>query len=145
MWIRKCLVGIKWSNGGDPKSVTIWVEKKYKEYFSDILDIAIDVQADTADYMRRFIETVPSSNSPGKIGRVYTGAMRDDVKDSEPTKIGKNLWRITSGWVDEIEKYYLYQEYGAKSSGFLPQELSPMHMLATGMIYMREELTRRLP
>lgn len=138
-------MGIKWSNGDDPKSVSIWVEKKYKEYFSDILDIAIEVQADTADYMRQFIETVPSSNSPGKIGRIYSGHMHDSVTDSDPVKTGKNSWRITSGWVYEIEDYFLYQEQGAESSGFIPWRLSPMHMLAAGMIHMREELTRRLP
>ena len=100
------------------------------------------VSVDTAKYMREFIESVPSSIVMGKPDRVYSGSMRDDVKSKEYYPTGKNSWAVEAGWVDDLEHYYLTQEFGGMSSGLLlgDREISPMHMLTAGRIYMEIEL-----
>ena len=104
------------------------------------------VSVDTAKYMREFIESVPSSIVMGKPDRVYSGSMRDDVKSKEYYPTGKNSWAVEAGWVDDLEHYYLTQEFGGMSSGLLlgDREISPMHMLTAGRIFLEFELHKGL-
>ena len=116
--------------------------KAIKTIIGKILITMDGVAVDTAKYMREFIESVPSSIVMGKPDRVYSGSMRDDVKSKEYYPTGKNSWAVEAGWVDDLEHYYLTQEFGGMSSGLLlgDREISPMHMLTAGRIYMEIEL-----
>ena len=116
--------------------------KAIKTIIGKILITMDGVAVDTAKYMREFIESVPSSIIMGKPDRVYSGSMRDDVKSKEYYPTGKNSWAVEAGWVDDLEHYYLTQEFGGMSSGLLlgDREISPMHMLTAGRIYMEIEL-----
>ena len=116
--------------------------KAIKTIIGKILITMDGVAVDTAKYMREFIESVPSSIVMGKPDRVYSGSMRDDVKSKEYYPTGKNSWAVEAGWVDDLEHYYLTQEFGGMSSGLFlgDREISPMHMLTAGRIYMEIEL-----
>ena len=120
--------------------------KAIKTIIGKILITMDGVAVDTAKYMREFIESVPSSIVMGKPDRVYSGSMRDDVKSKEYYPTGKNSWAVEAGWVDDLEHYYLTQEHGGMSSGLFlgDREISPMHMLTAGRIYMEIELHKGL-
>ena len=120
--------------------------KAIKTIIGKILITMDGVAVDTAKYMREFIESVPSSIVMGKPDRVDTESMRDDVKSKEYYPTGKNSWAVEAGWVDDLEHYYLTQEFGGMSSGLLlgDREISPMHMLTAGRIYMEIELHKGL-
>ena len=120
--------------------------KAIKTIIGKILITMDGVAVDTAKYMREFIESVPSSIVMGKPDRVYSGSMRDDVKSKEYYPTGKNSWAVEAGWVDDLEHYYLTQEFGGMSSGLFlgDREISPMHMLTAGRIYMELELHKGL-
>ena len=139
--------GMVWKGGVTlTQKIESTQRKAIKTIIGKILIIMDGVSVDTAKYMREFIESVPSSIRPGKIGRVDTGSMRDDVKSKEYDPTGKNSWAVEAGWVDDLEHYYLTQEFGGMSSGLLlgDREISPMHMLTAGRIYMELELHKGL-
>ena len=135
--------GMVWKGGVTlTQKIESTQRKAIKTIIGRILIIMDGVSVDTAKYMREFIESVPSSIVMGKPDRVYSGSMRDDVKSKEYYPTGKNSWAVEAGWVDDLEHYYLTQEFGGMSSGLLlgDREISPMHMLTAGRIYMEIEL-----
>ena len=139
--------GMVWKGGVTlTQKIESTQRKAIKTIIGRILIIMDGVSVDTAKYMREFIESVPSSIVMGKPDRVYSGSMRDDVKSKEYYPTGKNSWAVEAGWVDDLEHYYLTQEFGGMSSGLLlgDREISPMHMLTAGRIYMELELHKGL-
>ena len=135
--------GMVWKGGVTlTQKIESTQRKAIKTIIGKILIIMDGVSVDTAKYMREFIESVPSSIIMGKPDRVDSGSMRDDVKSKEYYPTGKNSWAVEAGWVDDLEHYYLTQEFGGMSSGLLlgDREISPMHMLTAGRIYMEIEL-----
>ena len=135
--------GMVWKGGVTlTQKIESTQRKAIKTIIGKILITMDGVAVDTAKYMREFIESVPSSIIMGKPDRVDTGSMRDDVKSKEYYPTGKNSWAVEAGWVDDLEHYYLTQEFGGMSSGLLlgDREISPMHMLTAGRIYMEIEL-----
>ena len=135
--------GMVWKGGVTlTQKIESTQRKAIKTIIGKILITMDGVAVDTAKYMREFIESVPSSIVMGKPDRVYSGSMRDDVKSKEYYPTGKNSWAVEAGWVDDLEHYYLTQEFGGMSSGLLlgDREISPMHMLTAGRIYMEIEL-----
>ena len=139
--------GMVWKGGVTlTQKIESTQRKAIKTIIGKILITMDGVAVDTAKYMREFIESVPSSIVPGKPDRVDTESMRDDVKSKEYYPTGKNSWAVEAGWVDDLEHYYLTQEFGGMSSGLLlgDREISPMHMLTAGRIYMEIELHKGL-
>ena len=139
--------GMVWKGGVTlTQKIESTQRKAIKTIIGRILITMDGVAVDTAKYMREFIESVPSSIVMGKPDRVYSGSMRDDVKSKEYYPTGKNSWAVEAGWVDDLEHYYLTQEFGGMSSGLLlgDREISPMHMLTAGRIYMELELHKGL-
>ena len=139
--------GMVWKGGVTlTQKIESTQRKAIKTIIGKILIIMDGVSVDTAKYMREFIESVPSSIVMGKPDRVYSGSMRDDVKSKEYYPTGKNSWAVEAGWVDDLEHYYLTQEFGGMSSGLFlgDREISPMHMLTAGRIYMELELYKGL-
>ena len=135
--------GMVWKGGVTlTQKIESTQRKAIKTIIGKILITMDGVAVDTAKYMREFIESVPSSIIMGKPDRVDTGSMRDDVKSKEYYPTGKNSWAVEAGWVDDLEHYYLTQEFGGMSSGLFlgDREISPMHMLTAGRIYMEIEL-----
>ena len=135
--------GMVWKGGVTlTQKIESTQRKAIKTIIGKILITMDGVAVDTAKYMREFIESVPSSIVMGKPDRVDTESMRDDVKSKEYYPTGKNSWAVEAGWVDDLEHYYLTQEFGGMSSGLLlgDREISPMHMLTAGRIYMEIEL-----
>ena len=139
--------GMVWKGGVTlTQKIESTQRKAIKTIIGRILIIMDGVSVDTAKYMREFIESVPSSIVMGKPDRVYSGSMRDDVKSKEYYPTGKNSWAVEAGWVDDLEHYYLTQEFGGMSSGLLlgDREISPMHMLTAGRIFLEFELHKGL-
>ena len=139
--------GMVWKGGVTlTQKIESTQRKAIKTIIGKILITMDGVAVDTAKYMREFIESVPSSIIMGKPDRVDTGSMRDDVKSKEYYPTGKNSWAVEAGWVDDLEHYYLTQEFGGMSSGLFlgDREISPMHMLTAGRIYMEIELHKGL-
>ena len=135
--------GMVWKGGVTlTQKIESTQRKAIKTIIGKILITMDGVAVDTAKYMREFIESVPSSIIMGKPDRVYSGSMRDDVKSKEYYPTGKNSWAVEAGWVDDLEHYYLTQEFGGMSSGLFlgDRKISPMHMLTAGRIYMEIEL-----
>ena len=139
--------GMVWKGGVTlTQKIESTQRKAIKTIIGKVLITMDGVSVDTAKYMREFIESVPSSIVMGKPDRVYSGSMRDDVKSKEYYPTGKNSWAVEAGWVDDLEHYYLTQEFGGMSSGLFlgDREISPMHMLTAGRIYMELELYKGL-
>ena len=139
--------GMVWKGGVTlTQKIESTQRKAIKTIIGKILITMDGVTVDTAKYMREFIESVPSSIVMGKPDRVDTESMRDDVKSKEYYPTGKNSWAVEAGWVDDLEHYYLTQEFGGMSSGLFlgDREISPMHMLTAGRIYMEIELHKGL-
>ena len=135
--------GMVWKGGVTlTQKIESTQRKAIKTIIGKILITMDGVAVDTAKYMREFIESVPSSIRPGKIGRVDTGSMQGDVKSKEYYPTGKNSWAVEAGWVDDLEHYYLTQEHGGMAHDLLvgDRKISPMHMLTAGRIYMELEL-----
>ena len=105
--------GMVWKGGVTlTQKIESTQRKAIKTIIGKILITMDGVAVDTAKYMREFIESVPSSIRPGKIGRVDTGSMQGDVKSKEYYPTGKNSWAVEAGWVDDLRDYYLTQEHG---------------------------------
>ena len=135
--------GLTWVGGRSLKIAFDQLVKDVIESIRDSILITLDgVAAETAYFMQQFIEKVPSSLVPGKIGRVDTGVMQDSVDYNEYKKTGPKSWIVEAGWVNTVQDYFLTQEHGGMSSGLRTGDryISPMHMLTAGMIHMREQL-----
>lgn len=78
---------------------------------------------------QNIIATTPSSLSPGKVGRIWTGAMYEDF-DADVSQSGNRI-RIRLGWLKRKQKYYRVQEYGGQAFG---KNIVPMHALAGALI-----------
>lgn len=78
---------------------------------------------------QNIIATFPSSLRPGKVGRIWTGAMYEGF-DADVTQTGNTI-RIRLGWLKRKQKYYAVQEYGGMAFG---KNIVPMHALAGALI-----------
>lgn len=84
------------------------------------------------------IATVPSSLSPGKIGRIWTGAMYGDF-DADVTQVG-NKTIIKIGWLKRKQKYYVVQEMGGSAFG---RDIVPMHAVAQAGVAAQDYLNSK--
>lgn len=98
-----------------------------------------DVIEEAADRMVQTIETTPSGLKPGKIGRVWTGNMRDTV-ETRPVTSGGGKVTGEWGWFSP-EAYIDYQEKGAAMGR---ATIPPMHALLGSFLWARIELQLRL-
>lgn len=81
------------------------------------------------------IATVPSSLSPGKIGRIWTGQMYEDF-DADVRQTGNKI-TIKYGWISRKQKYYMVQEHGGF---FIGKTITPMNAMVTAKIVMENYL-----
>lgn len=81
------------------------------------------------------IDTFPSSLSPGKVGRVYTGLMKASM-DVKVTQTGTQI-TIQLGWLETKKKYFLTQEYGGTAFG---KRVTAMEAIAAGMETIKERM-----
>ena len=84
------------------------------------------------------IATVPSSLSPGKVGRIWTGAMYGDF-DADVTQVG-NKTIIKIGWLKRKQKYYVVQEMGGSAFG---RDIVPMHAVAQAGVAAQDYLNSK--
>lgn len=75
------------------------------------------------------ISTTESSLRPGKMNRIWTGAMYDDF-DADVVQSGNRI-RIRYGWIKSKKKYYLVQEHGGF---FIGKTITPMHAMANAQV-----------
>jgi hypothetical protein len=81
------------------------------------------------------IATTESSIRPGKMNRIWTGAMYEDF-DADVVQTGNRI-RIRYGWIKSKKKYYLTQEHGGF---FLGKTITPMHAMANAQVAMEDFL-----
>lgn len=81
------------------------------------------------------IATTESSIRPGKMNRIWTGAMYEDF-DADVVQTGNRI-RIRYGWIKSKKKYYKVQEYGGF---FLGKTITPMHAMANAQVAMEDFL-----
>lgn len=84
------------------------------------------------------IATVPSSLSPGKVGRIWTGAMYSDF-DADVTQVGNKI-TIKIGWIKRKQKYYVVQEMGGSAFG---RDIVPMHAIAQAGVAAQDYLNSK--
>ena len=89
-------------------------------------DVTLKATVAAQEEMQRTIEETPSALSPGKVGRVWTGAMLNAV-DAKVTKTGRKR-DMQAGWLSNQQSYFLDQENG---TGIVPSDKG-MHMLMNG-------------
>lgn len=75
------------------------------------------------------IATTESSLRPGKMNRIWTGAMYEDF-DADVIQAGNRI-RIRYGWIKSKKKYYLTQEHGGF---FIGKTITPMHAMANAQL-----------
>lgn len=75
------------------------------------------------------IATTESSLRPGKMNRIWTGAMYEDF-DADVVQTGNKI-RIRYGWIRTKKKYYLVQEHGGF---FIGKTITPMHAMANAQL-----------
>lgn len=81
------------------------------------------------------IATTESSLRPGKMNRIWTGAMYEDF-DADVVQTGTKI-RIRYGWIKSKKKYYMVQENGGF---FLGKTITPMHAMANAQVAMDDYL-----
>ena len=81
------------------------------------------------------IATTPSSLSPGKVGRIWTGAMYEDF-DAAVSQTGNKI-NIRYGWITRKQKYYMVQEHGGQAFG---KNITAMNALVASKIAMENYL-----
>jgi hypothetical protein len=127
--------GVTWSVR--PLSIGARITKQVDSTRDELEDMVRGVVKDGADNMRRFIlEAVTKTGEAraaageGVAGRYETGTMYDAV-GSDVQRSGD---RITGefGWLEEVLKYYLYQEQGTS-------RIDAMHALQKAWINASEE------
>ena len=105
-----------------------------------LTEVITDIIEEASLKMVNTIETTPSGLVPGKIGRVWTGTMRDAVGSDPVTSSGGEV-KGTFGWTKEQWEYFKFQENGTGNGrGSIP----PMHALLGAFIWAREELKTRI-
>lgn len=78
---------------------------------------------------QNIIATVPSSLRPGKVGRIWTGAMYRDF-DADVVMVGNKI-TVKIGWIKRKQKYYAIQEGGGFAFG---KSIVPMHAITAATI-----------
>lgn len=124
----------------NPQQFTSWFRQVMSEDLEILLSELDGAVADTADYIQRFIETVPSGIVPGKPNRVLTGLMRDSIDYDEIKKSGKNSYRLSVGWTGNREKYFLYQEYGTGDRSGGMANITPMYALTAAKVFLDQQI-----
>ncbi len=84
------------------------------------------------------IATTPSSLVPGKVGRIWTGAMYDGF-DYVVTRTG-NKTTVKFGWVKDKKNYFKTQEYGGE---FLGKTITPMHAMVNALVAAQDYLNSK--
>ena len=84
---------------------------------------------------RQTILSTPSSLSPGKPDRYWTGDMFR-AYDAQVTETGNRI-TVKWGWIDERKKYFKTQEYGGFAFG---KTVTPMHALANSSVVVQNYL-----
>lgn len=84
------------------------------------------------------IATVPSSLSPGKVGRIWTGQMYSDF-DADVAQVGNKI-TIKIGWIKRKQKYYVVQERGGTAFG---RDIVPMHAVAQATVAAQDYLNSK--
>lgn len=120
-----------------------WIQTTLVEMLLDIAqEIIEDVTLGGEDRMREIIEAAVTSTgerrmqSGGHPGRIDSGNMIDDVS-SDIDLIGKHEVEGTFGWINALEQYYLYQEYGTN-------DIDAMRALQQAYVEARERLRELL-
>lgn len=132
-------MGIVFRNG-DFKTLATKIRGIPEDMLEDLEPLLLRTVDTGADLMEAHIETRGTVKS-GKRGRVETGRMLGAV-DSEVFKRGTTLvgrW----GWLNEWEKYFLYQENGFRNA-WSREDVAPMHALYDSFFHQREALFSEL-
>lgn len=132
-------MGIVFRNG-DFKTLSTKIRAIPDEMLNDLEPLVERTVKTGADLMEAHIKTRGTVKS-GKRGRVETGKMLSNV-DYEMFRKGDTLigrW----GWLDNWEKYFLYQENGFKNA-WSREDVAPMHALFDSFLRQREEFLGEL-
>lgn len=120
-----------------------WIRKDFAAILLELAgDIIEDVTLFGEDRMREIIETaitatgVRRAESGGHPGRVESGDMIDSIS-TDIDLIGKNRIEGTFGWIDKLDPYFLYQEYGTN-------DIDAMRALQQAYIEAREMMLDKL-
>lgn len=111
------------------------VLKEAKDTTQDDALIAAIIAKNTG---QNVIATVPSSLSPGKVGRIWTGAMYTDF-DADVAQVGNKI-TIKIGWIKRKQKYYIVQEEGGQAFG---RDIVPMHAIAQAGVAAQDYLNSK--
>lgn len=111
------------------KGLLAYSKRALQQKKSDAQEAALVAAVIGKNTGQNTIATTPSSLSPGKVGRIWTGAMWEDF-DADVTQTG-NFIRIRLGWIKKKRGYYKVQEYGGNAFG---TSIVPMHALANSLI-----------
>jgi len=101
------------------------IQTVQKDVAEDALNAAIIAKTTG----QNVIATTPSSLSPGKVGRIWTGAMWEDF-DAAVTQRGNKI-NLRYGWITRKQKYYMVQEHGGTAFG---KNITPMHALVAAKV-----------
>ena len=101
-------------------------------------DIAVYAALLAKNVGQNTIATTPSSLSPGKIGRIWTGDMFKDY-DADVSQSGNKI-TIKWGWIKRKQKYYKTQEYGGF---FIGKTVTPMHAMVNSTVAVRDYLSSK--
>lgn len=95
-----------------------------KDVKTNVADDALTAAIIAKTTGQNVIATTPSSLSPGKVGRIWTGQMWEDF-DAAVTQTGNKI-NLRYGWITRKQKYYMVQEHGGSAFGV---NITPMHAL----------------
>lgn len=102
-----------------------------KEKKQDAQDTALIAAIIAKNTGQNVIATTESSLRPGKMNRIWTGAMYEDY-DADVVQTGNRI-KIRHGWIKSKKKYYLVQEHGGF---FIGKTITPMHAMAQAQVAM---------
>lgn len=105
---------------------------------ADTVEAAITAGIIAKNTGQNTIATTPSSLSPGKVGRIWTGDMFTDF-DAAVTQTGNKI-TVKYGWIKRKQKYYKTQEYGGF---FIGKTITPMHAMANATVAAQDYLNSK--
>lgn len=105
---------------------------------ADTVEAALTAGVIAKNVGQNTIAQTPSSLSPGKVGRIWTGAMFNDF-DATVTQTGNRI-TVKYGWIKRKQKYYKTQEYGGF---FIGKTITPMHAMANATVAAQDYLNSK--
>lgn len=111
------------------KALKGFTEKAIRSKKSQAQDVALNGALLAKNVGQNTIATTESSLRPGKMNRIWTGAMWEDF-DADVVQTGNRI-RIRYGWIKSKKKYYLVQEHGGF---FIGKTITPMHAMANAQL-----------